>query len=327
MICRFRSTSQPNSDWNCAANGCRPLLVLTDELTITGDEDSELLLNGLLIAGRGLSVPAADEVPAANNASQPAAAEPLYAGAGMGTERRRSAARNRPSQPDRPNGWRESRTGSLHRRQPTRRVRWRTSRSMTASSTPRANTELAYADHDGTQPGAPLQIVASTVIGRVHTAALELASNTIFFSERAAGGVLPEPVFSARKQIGCVRFSFLPAGSRVPRRFHCQPDLAIEQAIDAAQRSKPKRSSIEREPIATRIRAWLKPSFTALRYGQPGYGQLRTSAPVEIRTGADDESEMGAFHELHQPQRENNLRVRLDEYLRVGLEAGIFYAT
>jgi hypothetical protein len=34
---------------------------------------------------------------------------------------------------------------------------------------------------------------------------------------------------------------------------------------------------------------------------------------------------MGAFHHLFQPQRETNLRVRLDEYLRAGLQAGIFY--
>ena len=34
---------------------------------------------------------------------------------------------------------------------------------------------------------------------------------------------------------------------------------------------------------------------------------------------------MGAFHHLFGPQRETDLRIRLDEYLRVGLEAGIFY--
>ena len=49
------------------------------------------------------------------------------------------------------------------------------------------------------------------------------------------------------------------------------------------------------------------------------------SCPAQIRAGADDEAEMGAFHNLFQPQRETNLRVRLDEYLRFGLEAGIFY--
>jgi hypothetical protein len=33
---------------------------------------------------------------------------------------------------------------------------------------------------------------------------------------------------------------------------------------------------------------------------------------------------MGAFHALYQPQREANVALRLDEYLRFGLEAGIF---
>ena len=36
---------------------------------------------------------------------------------------------------------------------------------------------------------------------------------------------------------------------------------------------------------------------------------------------------MGVTRQLHQPQRESNLRVRLDEYLRFGLEAGWFFAT
>jgi hypothetical protein len=36
---------------------------------------------------------------------------------------------------------------------------------------------------------------------------------------------------------------------------------------------------------------------------------------------------MGAFHNLYQPQRQANLRARLDEYLRFGLEAGIFFAS
>ena len=36
---------------------------------------------------------------------------------------------------------------------------------------------------------------------------------------------------------------------------------------------------------------------------------------------------MGAFHDLLQAQRETNLRVRLNEYLRFGLDAGIVYAS
>jgi hypothetical protein len=46
-----------------------------------------------------------------------------------------------------------------------------------------------------------------------------------------------------------------------------------------------------------------------------------------VRRGAEDESEMGALSSLKQPQREDDLRVRLDEYLRVGLEAGLFFVT
>jgi len=79
--------------------------------------------------------------------------------------------------------------------------------------------------------------------------------------------------------------------------------------------------------ITDAVVAQIVPAFTSLGYDQPGYGQLRISAPEQIRTGADDEAEMGAFHDLFQPQRESNLRTRLDEYLRFGLEAGVFYET
>jgi hypothetical protein len=36
---------------------------------------------------------------------------------------------------------------------------------------------------------------------------------------------------------------------------------------------------------------------------------------------------MGVFHKLYQPQRETNLRIRLDEYLGIGLEAGMIFET
>jgi hypothetical protein len=36
---------------------------------------------------------------------------------------------------------------------------------------------------------------------------------------------------------------------------------------------------------------------------------------------------MGAFMFLAQPQRRANLRAALDEYLRLGLEAGVFPVT
>ena len=69
------------------------------------------------------------------------------------------------------------------------------------------------------------------------------------------------------------------------------------------------------------------PHFTSLRFADPGYCQLGRATPRSIRQGADDEGEMGVMHALFQPQRETNLRIRLDEYLRFGLRAGFFYVS
>ena len=88
-------------------------------------------------------------------------------------------------------------------------------------------------------------------------------------------------------------------------------------ALDAAARAK----------IASEIAGWLIPSYTAMRYGHPAYCQLHRACPAQIATGAEDGSEMGAFSFLKSAQRVANLRAALEEYLRLGLEAGIMYAT
>ena len=77
----------------------------------------------------------------------------------------------------------------------------------------------------------------------------------------------------------------------------------------------------------TRERSRLMPRFTSRCYGQPGYGQLAGDVAVELTTGAENEAEMGAFNGLMQAQRVANLRIRLDEYLPAGLEAGFIYET
>jgi len=151
---------------------------------------------------------------------------------------------------------------------------------------------IAFAAANGTDAGGTLQIADSTVIGTVHTLEMKYASDSIFMSD----------VRSEKKQSGCVRFCYLPLTSVVPRRYRCQP----EEDSDALR---------------------VKPQFTSFAYGDTGYGQLALRTSSQIRTGAHDEAEMGAFHELYEPQRETNLRIRLDEYLRFGLEAGIFYVT
>jgi hypothetical protein len=137
----------------------------------------------------------------------------------------------------------------------------------------------------------PATIERCTILGRAFVARLDLGSNSIFL----------EPLVVEQRASGCARFSWLAPLSQTPRRHRCQPDSGNE--------------------------AWLAPSFTALRYGLPGYAQLRLGAPVEIRAGAEDGSEMGVFSHLKQPQRQTNLRIRLDEYLPLGLVPGVVFVT
>lgn len=150
-------------------------------------------------------------------------------------------------------------------------------------------------------PGTEVELDAVTVLGTARVGTLE-ASNAIFTGEVAV----------RRRQTGCVRFSYVPEGSRTPRRFRCQPDTALASA--PAER-------------AAAVRARLVPSFTSTAWGHPGFAQLSRRCPAEIAGGADDRAEMGVFHDLKQPQREANLRAALDQYLRVGLDAGVFYVT
>jgi len=59
----------------------------------------------------------------------------------------------------------------------------------------------------------------------------------------------------------------------------------------------------------------------------PTYCQLSDLCAPEIAQGADDQSEMGAFHDRYQPQRAANLRTRLNEYTPAGMTAGIIFAS
>jgi len=170
------------------------------------------------------------------------------------------------------------------------------------------------ASDDGERPGPPTTLRRTTVLGAVYVNELSLASEVIFIA----------PVMARRRQSGCARFSYVPEGSQTPQRYRCQPDLALTQrAQELGLASEEDLPLSERTRIGTRLR----PSFTSVHYGDPGYAQLGLSTAEELRTGAENGSEMGAFSHLKQPQREANLRIRLEEYLPFGLEAGLIYVT
>jgi hypothetical protein len=123
-----------------------------------------------------------------------------------------------------------------------------------------------------------------------------------------------------KTQVGCVRFSYISLNSRTPRRFRCQPDLAL-----SALAKKLGRDLLPNETAY--VLARVKPGFTSVHYGHPAYCQLSYHCPEEIKTGAEDGSEMGVFRHLRQPQRKANLRIRLEEYLPFGLKPGFISVT
>ncbi len=179
---------------------------------------------------------------------------------------------------------------------------------------------LAVAATDaGDQSGPPTTLERTTVFGEVLVRELTLASEVIF----------THPVLARRRQVGCLRFSYLPdVNSKTPRRYRCQPDLALEaRAKELNVGSVEALPEKEREKERELVRSRLRPAFTSTHYGDPGYAQLSLNSPEEIATGAEDGAEIGAFNHLKQPQRRANLRIRLEEYLPFGLEAGFIYVT
>jgi hypothetical protein len=277
-----------------AADKRRPTLVLSEDLQVSGSDEGEVTLNGLLITGAGLKVGGDLSRLRLRHCT-------LVPGLALSTD-------GAPSQPATPslviasaNTIVEIENCIVGGLRAVEDAQVRITNSIVDATD---EMGVAYAHTDGEVAGGPLRLENSTVIGKVHTTVMELASNTIFLAAVADKDKAkwPVPVQAQNRQEGCVRFSYLPARSRVPRRYRCQP---------------------ETDEDAARVR----PLLISLRYGDAEYCQLSPHCPVEIQRGADDESEMGAFHDLYQPQREDHLHLRLEEYLKFGLEAGILYAT
>ena len=277
-----------------AANGARPLIAASGAVQLAIGARGRLVLEGLVISGGGLQLMAAGD-----------------------TEPRELVLRHctlLPGQRLNPDGTAVSPGApSLHIAHPFAAVRLEAcivgALQIDADATidvvdcivdAGSPETAAFEGTVSSRPGSEMTIRDSTVIGKVHARLMRLASNTMFVARLGAADAWKAPVWVERKQDGCVRFSFVPPGSLVPRRFRCVPSDADPGTV---------------------------PHFTSLRYGDPGYAQLRRATDASIREGADDGGEIGVMHPLHQPQRETNLRVRLDEYLRFGLRAGIVYVT
>ncbi|WP_437768974.1 phage tail protein [Sorangium sp. So ce281] len=152
-------------------------------------------------------------------------------------------------------------------------------------------------------PETAMTADGSTVLGGCELGALG-ASSSIF-----AGAVTVE-----QHQEGCLRFCYVPLDSRTPRRFRCQPDLALEEALQVGGAA-----------AAALVPLRVRPRFVSADPMAPGFLLLAPEAPPELRGAAEDGGEPGSWNHLQHGIRLANLRNALPQFLRFGLEPGIFF--
>lgn len=145
-------------------------------------------------------------------------------------------------------------------------------------------------------PGAALAIDDSSVFGTVAKVRTLEASNTLFTG----------PVAVDRLQEGCARFCFAPTGSRMPRRYRCQPETAVAAGAELAR---------------------VAPQMLSLDRASPWYAQLHPLAHPALRRGGDDGGEIGAFRQPSSALLEANIQAATAGDIRLGMAAGLFLVT
>jgi hypothetical protein len=290
-----------------AADGARPTILLGGEVAVTGDVSSQMILSGLVMAA-GTAMTPGSPAPAALvhlPPNRPDGTTSLLSGLSLTnctlvpgwsvTPEGQPQYGAEPVLVAEPPGVAVTVTRSI-----LGAIRAGALATVTASDSiidATGRTEVAYAALDGAGGGAALTLSGCTVVGKVHAALLSLVSDSIVWAALAAPDTWAAGLVADRHQEGCVRFSFLPYRSVTPRRYEC-----VEQALAGPQ-----------------------PLFFSLRYGDPGYLKLLVATDDVIRRGADDAGEMGAYHFVLAPQRETDLKTRVQEYLPVGLEYGLIF--
>ena len=264
-----------------SAPGRRATVELTGPLNVRGGAGSSFVLNGLLVAGDALVVPAASDLRRLRVVHTT-----LVPGRTLLPDGE-PAGPTDPSLLVRPGGTQldllRSITGPI-------RVREGSSATLTDCILDAGGpTRRAYNSTAGqTLPGGALALEACTVIGRVGCESLS-ASNSI----------LTGTTDVVRRQEGCLRFSFAPLASATPRHYRCQPTAGKAGRTSRASR----RSGTARRPTASSPTARPRRSL-AVPTTSPRWAPSTSCSPRSVRS---------------------DLRARLDEYLRVGLEVGIFH--
>jgi hypothetical protein len=120
----------------------------------------------------------------------------------------------------------------------------------------------------------------------------------------------PLPDLDCTDGVSCIRYS------RVP-----DLDALAGCAADKAP------SNTDDDPNF--IRLWFEEGDSSVQrpalFGEPGAGVLNLTTSEAIRSGAEDEGEMGAYHHMFHAARIRALRLKLTDYLPLGQEIAIRY--
>ncbi len=150
----------------------------------------------------------------------------------------------------------------------------------------------------GGRAHAVIDVRRSTVVGRIAAHAIELGEDALFLGD----------LDIARRQLGCLRFSVVATDAVGPSRYRCQPDLAIDAHVPFAEDE-----------------IW--PRFETLRYGLPDYARLHLATSPAVLRGASDAGEMGAYHDLYEPQRRDSASARLAQATPASMDAALILAS
>src|ERR1043166_6448520 len=217
-----------------AANGSRPVIQLlhwhsspTNDLVVSGEADSWFILDGIVIYGRGIQVSGDISGVAIRHCT-------LVPGWGLdcdcNPERPTEASLELLDAP-RCLSIEHSIVGAIQIERDQRKqepLQVRISDSIVDATDPE---NVALGASAQLCADANLVLLRSTVIGQVQTRSIVLAENSILRGQ----------VMVCRRQQGCMRFCYVPYGSRTPQRYECQPDL-VRQAV--TDKFAPDRKSV-----------------------------------------------------------------------------------
>jgi hypothetical protein len=168
---------------------------------------------------------------------------------------------------------------------------------------------------DGRRAFVSLGLTRVTVLGGAYVDNISVVVNSI----------VTHRLLCERRQTGALRFSYVPLGSRTPKPTRCQPERARAAIEDAIERGVIPGSQRDRRLAEATAR--VAPRFDATGFGAPAYARLSLRTAPEIARGADDEGELGAYHDRWEAVRIEDLRSRLREFSPAGIDIDTRLAT